>query len=195
LLPTRFAAQNKEASKLDPRFRVAGENTPFTTITVNKNFRTAAHRDAGDLSAGFSNLTVVSKDKEWEGGYLVLPQYRIAINVRPGDLLLINNHEGIHGNTEIIPPAGKKIEDMERISLVCYFREKMTELKSWEYEQHRYDFVESRRLAAKDPKFNGVTAGMWDNQEWYDYLKTHGGDKMLEKYHPQSQPSTLEAFF
>ncbi len=195
LLPSRFAAQNKEASKLDPRFRVAGENTPFTTITVNKNFRTAAHRDAGDLSAGFSNLTVVSKDREWEGGYLVLPQYRIAINVRPGDLLLINNHEGIHGNTEIVPPAGKKIEDMERISLVCYFREKMTELKSWEYEQHRYDFVESRRLAAKDPKFNGVTAGMWDNQEWYDYLKTHGGEKMLEKYHPQSQTSTLEAFF
>lgn len=193
LLPKRYAAQNKVANKLDPRFRVAGENTPFTTITVNKNFRTAAHRDAGDLSEGFSNLTVVAKEKEWEGGYLVLPEYRVAINVRPGDLLLINNHEGIHGNTEIVPPKGKTIEEMERISLVCYFREKMVQLGSWEYEKHRYDFVESRRLAANDPKFNGVSEGMWSSQEWYDYLEANGGSDMLEEYHPQQ--ATLEAFF
>lgn len=193
LMPARHAAQETYADKIDPRFRVAGKNTPFTTITVNKNFRTAAHRDAGDLTEGFSNLTVVSKEKEWEGGYLVLPEYRIAINVRPGDVLLINNHEGIHGNTEIIPPAGKTVEDMERISLVCYFRENMIDLGSWEYEQQRYNFVTSRRLASSDPKFNGVTAKMWQSEEWYDYLRTNGGEDLLDEYHPQT--STLEAFF
>lgn len=102
-----------------------GNDTPFTTVTVNKNFRTAAHRDAGDLHEGFSNLTVVAKgDQQWTGGYLVLPEFRVAINIRPGDLLLINNHAGIHGNTELLPPEGKTLADMERISLVCYFREK-----------------------------------------------------------------------
>jgi len=35
------------------------------------------------------------------GGYLIFPEYRIAVNVRPGDLLLVSNHEIIHGNTEI----------------------------------------------------------------------------------------------
>lgn len=202
LLPRRFGVQKSCADSIDPRFRVAGEDTPFTTITVNKNFRTAAHRDAGDLHEGFSNLTVVAKDKNWEGGYLVLPEFRVAVNIRPGDLLLINNHGGIHGNTELIPPEGKGLEDMERISLVCYFREKMLELGSWEYEQHRRDFVEARKNNKEHElwheRWNGVSGGMWSSQEWYDYLGSQeGGKEMLAEYHPKAfrVPTTLEDFF
>ena len=201
LLPERFDVQNNSAKKLDPRFRVAGEDTPFTTITVNKNFRTSAHRDAGDLHAGFSNLSVIAKEREWEGGYLVLPEYRVAINIRPGDLLLINNHEGIHGNTELIPPAGKTLEEMERISLVCYFREKMLDLGSWEYEYLRRSFVDDRR-SNKDhklyrPLWNGVSANMWEQTEWYDYVKKNGNEDMLRKHHPHAlkESSSLEEFF
>ena len=200
LLPNRFANQVKEADKIDSRFRVAGYHTPFTTITVNKNFRTAAHRDAGDLNKGFSNLTVVAKDKEWEGGYLVLPEYRVAINLRPGDLLLINNHDGIHGNTEMHPPEGKTIEDMERISLVCYFREKMLQLGSWEYEKARYEYVDSRRKDSTHPLWsklwNGVSPSMWNDEEWYDYLEKTLGKSTLEEYHPEAlSNNSLEEFF
>lgn len=201
LLPRRFGVQKSCADKLDPRFRVAGEDTPFTTITVNKNFRTAAHRDAGDLHEGFSNLTVVAADKNWTGGYLVLPEFRVAVDVRPGDLLLINNHAGIHGNTELHPPEGKTIEDMERISLVCYFREKMLELGSWEYEALRKQFVLDR-LNNKEhrewrPLWNGVSSGMWTSDEWYNYLRKHGGNEMVAEYHPEANliASTLEDFF
>lgn len=199
LLPERFGVQNEAAAKLDPRFRVAGEDTPFTTVTVNKNFRTSAHRDAGDLHAGFSNLSVIAKDKEWEGGYLVLPEYRVAINIRPGDLLLINNHEGIHGNTELVPPEGKALEDMERISLVCYFREKMLELGSWEYESLRRKFVYERSKDCTHPLYrplwNGVSPSMWDKNEWFSYLEKAGGKDMLDRYHPQKEVSTLDEFF
>lgn len=201
LLPERFGVQNEAAAKLDPRFRVAGEDTPFTTITVNKNFRTSAHRDAGDLHAGFSNLSVIAKDKEWEGGYLVLPEYRVAINIRPGDLLLINNHEGIHGNTELVPPSGKKVEDMERISLVCYFREKMLELGSWEYEALRRKFVETRSKDITHPLYrplwNGVSSSMWNQQEWFSFLERNGGKNFLKEYHPNAvkEISSLEDFF
>jgi hypothetical protein len=202
LLPVRWGIQNDAADRLDEKFRVAGEDTPCTTITVNKNFRTSAHRDAGDLHEGFSNLSVIAKDKEWEGGYLVLPEFRVAINIRPGDLLLINNHQGIHGNTELKPPAGKSIEDMERISLVCYFRKKMLELGSWEYEQLRYNFVEYRRKntdhALWRKLWNGVSENMWTSDEWYDYLRTEGSEDMLKKYHPESVKTTtasLEDWF
>jgi len=201
LLPERYGVQNAAANELDPRFRVAGEDTPFTTITVNKNFRTSAHRDAGDLHAGFSNLSVIAKDKEWEGGYLVLPEYRVAINIRPGDLLLINNHDGIHGNTELVPPSGKKLEDMERISLVCYFREKMLELGSWEYEALRRKFVTDRSKDKDHPNYrplwNGVSANMWATEEWYDYIRANGTTEMLEEYHPESlnETTSLESFF
>ena len=199
-VPKRFAIQNKAANILDPKFRIAGVDTPFTTITINKNFRTAAHRDAGDLNEGFSNLTVVAKDKEWKGGYLVLPEYRVAINIRPGDLLLVNNHDGIHGNTEMYPPEGKKIEDMERISLVCYFREKMIQLGSFEYEQHRKNYVEQRRLNPEHPeqriRWNGVSPSMFFLPEWYDYLTIHGSEDMVRQYHPEAfeKTSSLEAF-
>lgn len=199
LLPERFNVQNEAAARLDPRFRVAGEDTPFTTVTVNKNFRTSAHRDAGDLHAGFSNLSVIAKDKEWEGGYLVLPEYRVAINIRPGDLLLINNHDGIHGNTELVPPKGKALEDMERISLVCYFREKMLELGSWEYESIRRQFVSERSKNVTHPMhrplWNGVSPSMWSKPEWFEYLRKTGGEEMLAKYHPQDETSSLEEFF
>jgi len=199
LLPQKFSKQEHYANKLDERFRVAGKDTPFTTITVNKNFRTSAHRDAGDLSEGFSNLTVVAKEKDWDGGYLVLPEYRVAINVRPGDLLLINNHEGIHGNTQIIPKEGKTLDEMERISLVCYFREKMLELGTMEYENHRYNFVISRKNNESHPNWrplwNGVSEGMWESDEWFDYLETNGGSDMLNTYHPNNEKSSLEAFF
>lgn len=193
LLPERFKTQMGYANAIDPTFRVPG--TPFTTITVNKNFRTAAHRDAGDLTTGFSNLTVVAKDHDFAGGYLVIPEIRAAVNIRPGDLLLVNNHEYIHGNTPIVSKEGV---ELERISLVCYFREAMKDLGTREYEDLRYAYVEERRLnkqhALWRDGWNGVSHGMWIDSEWYNYIQEKGKPYMLERYHPeyQSQGSSLE---
>lgn len=194
LLPWRYGNQMEAASKIDPSYLVP--ETPFTTITVNKTFRTAAHRDAGDLDAGLSNLLVLSNNGNYSGGYLIAPEYRVAVNVRPGDLLLINNHEVIHGNTPIVTHD----DVAERISLVCYFREKMLELGSKEYEDCRYDFVEQRRLNKEHPEWrnlwNGVSPAMWESQEWYDYLESKLGVEVLHKYHPESiESNSLEGFF
>ena len=194
LLPWRFKNQMEAAKKLDPRFLVPG--TPFTTITVNKTFRTAAHYDAGDLTTGLSNLLVLSNNGNYTGGYLIAPEYRVAVNVRPGDLLLINNHEVMHGNTPIV--LGD--EEAERVSLVCYFREKMLELGSKEYEDTRYDYVESRRKNPDHPEqrplWNGVSAGMWSDKEWYDFCESKLGRVELLKYHPEAEgQQSLEEFF
>jgi hypothetical protein len=201
LMPWRYSNQMEAAKKLDPQFLVP--ETPFTTITVNKTFRTAAHFDAGDLNSGLSNLLVLSNNGNYKGGYLIAPEYRVAVNVRPGDLLLINNHEVMHGNT----PIELLDEEAERISLVCYFREKMLELGSKEYEDCRYEFVESRRLnkehaghrnedGSERHLWNGVSAGMWESQEWYDYCEKKLGAEVLLKYHPESDKSnSLESFF
>jgi len=195
LLPTRHAAQREAADKIDPAFLVP--ETVFTTITVNKTFRTAAHRDAGDFSNGLSNLLVLSNNGNFTGGYLILPEVRIAVNVRPGDLLLVNNHEYIHGNT----PIEMQDDVAERVSLVCYLREKMLELGSKEYEDHRFNYVECRRKNKEHRLqrrlWNGISEGMWDEQEWYDYLEKGGGRAMVEKYHPKAYEkiSTLEDLF
>lgn len=188
LLPWRWNNQKRAADKLDPRFLVPG--TVFTTLTVNKSFRTACHRDAGDLDDGLSNLLVLG-DGEYTGGYLVFPEYRIAVNVRPGDLLLVNNHEIIHGNTEI----KLNHENAERISLVVYFREAMLDLKSWDYEQLRKQYLEDRRSNKEHPLYrplwNGVSPGMWEEQEWYDYMKA----KNMTDPYAKEVVASLDDFF
>lgn len=188
LLPERYKNQKEKSKLIDPKFLVS--DTVFTTITVNKNFRTAAHRDAGDYTEGFSNLSVLTDgSKEYAGAYLVVPEYRAAINIRPGDLLLINNHECIHGNTPLIGDA-----DMERISIVCYFREDMLEPGSWEYEALRRQFVTERSKNKEHknwrPLWNGVSAGMWESEEWAAYLEKHN-----IKDEAGTTKSTLEDFF
>lgn len=188
-LPVRWGNQRREADKLDPRFLV--DDTVFTTLTVNHNWRTACHRDAGDLHEGFSNICGITgpEGKGWKGAEFILPEYRIAVDLQPGDMLLVNNHGGIHGNDALIG------DDNDRLTLVCYFREKMVELKSWEYEMLRKQYVEERRQN-KDHKFyrplwNGVSPGMWDEQEWFDYMKKHN---MPDPYAKEAAAS-LDAFF
>jgi hypothetical protein len=194
LLPSRWSNQKKAAGKIDPKFVVP--DTVFTTITVNKSFRTAAHRDAGDFADGLSNLLVVGSG-DYTGGYLIFPEYRIAVNVRPGDLLLVSNHEIIHGNTEIKLTR----PDAERISLVCYLRENMLDLGSFDYETTREQYVIDRRMNKEHkhhrPLWNGVSPGMWDEQEWYDYLETKLGRDTVAKYHPKAcaESSSLEDLF
>jgi hypothetical protein len=189
LIPGRWNAQNEQANLLDSRFRIA--DTVFTTLTVNHNWRTACHRDAGDLSTGFSNICGVTgpEGKGWRGGQFILPEYRIAVNLQPGDMLLVNNHEGIHGNDELIG------EDNDRMTIVAYFREKMVELKSWDYEQLRKQYVEERRGNKEHkywrPLWNGVSPSMWEEQEWYDYLKAHNMEDPYEK----EKSANLEDFF
>ena len=185
LLPQRYANQIAACAKIDPEYYIP--ETPFTTLTINKTFRTAAHLDAGDLAEGFSNLCVLTNGVGYEGGYLVLPEFRVAINIRPGDLLLIANHSGIHGNTEI-----KVEEGGERISLVCYFRENMLLLGEKVYEDCRYNFVEECRKDTGHPSWrpmwNGVYTSMWTSEAWYDFLANNLGIDYLKKYHPEAGP-------
>ena len=63
--------QNKAYSKKKIDFKI--HDTVFTTVTVNKNFRTAAHYDAGDLKEGFGNLAVLQTG-EYSGAYTVIPK-------------------------------------------------------------------------------------------------------------------------
>lgn len=96
-------------------------DTAFTTVTVNRNFQTGLHRDAGDLSDGFGNIIVLEGGDPYQGGYTVFPKYRVAMDVRTGDFAGMDVHE-FHGNTEITPSDPSR-PDYERVAIVCYCRE------------------------------------------------------------------------
>ncbi len=98
--------------------------SPFTTITVNKNFRTACHKDAGDLPGGRSCMTVMSEGN-YKGAHLVLPSFGLGVDIRMGDLIIFDPHE-FHGNTQIVKLSPKAA----RYSMVFYYRELMQFCKS-----------------------------------------------------------------
>ena len=193
LLPWRYGNQKRAADKVDQRFLIP--DTPFSTITVNRNFRTAAHYDPANMDDGFANICVFSNSDNYRGAYLVFPEIGYAVNIRPGDLLFVNNMAGLHGNTELI------LDDpnAERISIIAFFHEGMLTLGSMEYENARRKFVDHCKNDVNNPhyrpRFNGVYAGMWESKEWYDFCKAEVGEAETIKMHPEANASSLDEFF
>lgn len=129
VVPERAAAQQAEADRTDPAWVVPG--TPFSTITVNNTYPTGVHTDKGDLDAGFSTIACLRRSP-YIGGHLVFPEYRVAVDMHHGDLILMDAHQ-YHGNTALVCGCGREPNGWcetcgaERISVVSYFRSKITE--------------------------------------------------------------------
>lgn len=138
-----YKAYHHQKTRADkqPNYRI--DNTAFSTITMNRNFRTALHKDSGDYG-GFAVLSVLEHGK-YNGGLYMIPAYGIGINLRQNDILVANVHE-YHANTELwttkeqdeynasIPLEFKKDTRVgtigldlpfSRISFVSYLREKL----------------------------------------------------------------------
>lgn len=221
VLPGRWKGQYEAGKELKGRRPDGGSDwligdSVYTTVTINKHFRTACHRDVGDLCddgtqdnpKGFSNLTVTSNGKAFDGFYLCFPEYRIAVNIQPGDLIIMDAHQ-IHGNVPMITSE----EGIERLSLVMYFREKMIKCDEKKLEDARRRFIYScrdsnirewnefrAREAAraksaapggekddreKPPElregWNGISP-KWDTSpEWVEYLRNNGFPEEAKK--------------
>lgn len=117
LMPVEYRAQRKIADSTSKDFKING--TSFTTVTVNKNYRTAIHKDSGDFKQGFGNL-VALRHGEFDGCYLTLPRWGVGFDLHNSDLLLMDVHQW-HGNTPMTPLT----PDAVRLSLVMYYRENM----------------------------------------------------------------------
>ena len=112
--PEQYKKQKEFIKDIDEEFMIG--NTIFTTVTINYNFRTATHKDTGNLEDAYSVFTVCEQG-EWKGCYLGYPQYGICLNVREGDFVLMNPHLH-HSNTEFKDTG----EDFSRKSFVMYAR-------------------------------------------------------------------------
>jgi len=142
LIPKNHKIQYQRA-QLTPKFVIP--NTAYSTATINYSWRTALHRDKGDLQEGYGNLVVIEdpyNKNTYNGSYIGFPQYGVAADVRTGDFLAMDVHEW-HSNTEF-KPRNKKIDTMDgkfkekdiingwhynRMSMVMYLREKMIKCK------------------------------------------------------------------
>jgi len=152
LTPEAHAKQLKRARD-NKAFQI--DDTAFSSVTVNRNFRTALHKDAGDYTEGFGNLSVLEYG-DYSGGYTLFPRFGIGFNIRTGDFIAMNVHEW-HCNTDMYEtPAQKKYnaqlpqifvnnkttgtfgqdKPYTRISFVCYLREKLLNCKVSETKKY-----------------------------------------------------------
>lgn len=134
-VPDRYAAQMRYVKETDPAWVIPG--TPYTTVTVNNSYPTGVHQDAGDLDEGFSCLAVARRGN-YTGGRLTFPEFRIAVDLQDGDLMMMDAHQW-HGNTKMRCECGNVLGDSEgsrgtrpcltcgaeRVSVVLYYRTKM----------------------------------------------------------------------
>ena len=126
--PEVFAKHKEVVDKTSKDFVIT--DTVFTTVTINKNFQTAYHKDAGDLECAMGNLAVLSAGS-YEGGYTVMPRWDVAFDLSSGDVCFFDVHE-VHGNT-----AMTSTKPFERISLVAYYRKNMVHCGSISDELYR----------------------------------------------------------
>ncbi|KPA77140.1 putative J-binding protein [Leptomonas pyrrhocoris] len=102
-----------QKAAIPTQYQLSG--TVFSTVTVNRDFRTAVHTDKGDFRSGLGVLAVING--EFEGCHLAIKKIHKAFRLQMGDVLLFNTALE-HGNTEVEnPEAGWK-----RTSIVCYLR-------------------------------------------------------------------------
>jgi hypothetical protein len=113
----KYEKQKAAYDKTNPDFKIPG--TVFSTLTINKNFRTACHKDAGNLD-GTLNVMTVMREGKFAGAHIVLPDFRVAAELDTGDCIVFDAHE-FHGNTPLVQIT----EKFTRCSVVFYYRENM----------------------------------------------------------------------
>lgn len=144
----RYAAQMDYVRQTPPDWIIPG--TPYTTITINNSYPTGVHTDRGDLDAGFSCLGVARRG-EFTGGFLTFPEYRVAVDMQDGDMLLMDAHQW-HGNTKMVCACGEVVDGpcrtcgAERISVVAYYRTEMKACDSLPAERQKAAEAHEKRV-------------------------------------------------
>ena len=163
----------------DERYTLMGTNT-FSTITINYNFPTYYHYDGKNNPRGVAVLTALTNEsydgEKFDGSYFVLPELRLAFDIRKGDFFCGDNCNLMHGQCEQI----NKVDDAENIIFVFYARDGMAKLDDYRSECCRKEFIAYSQANYADRyqkndagKFSGVFPSMWVSDEWDEYLTQH----------------------
>jgi len=193
LIPAAHAKQLAVAKK-HPMYRIDG--TAFSTVTVNLNFRTALHKDAGDYKDGFGNLSVIEWGK-YHGAITMFPRFRVGFDVRSGDFLAMDVHEW-HTNSPLVetkedreynkilpdvrtrdPDTGVVGSDKlcQRLTFVCYFREKLVNCEEAKtrayYKREGFDLAEETKKARQASIANLPIPGYTGTLEEAEYAMEH----------------------
>jgi hypothetical protein len=116
--PDAHAFQKMMADRTRPEYLLPG--TTITTVTINRNWPTSYHLDAGDLPGGRGVLTALRGGK-YTGGHFTVVEYGIGVDLGTQDILIADSHNLWHGNTALVGEPGT----YERLAVILYYRQNM----------------------------------------------------------------------
>lgn len=102
--------QRRVIDAMDPwQWTYTIRNTIFSTVELNKSCIFKAHEDGNNVDGTCVCITTLG---DFVGGRLVLPRYGYSAELRPKDVLIVDNNHELHGN--LGPLVG------ERYSIVAF---------------------------------------------------------------------------
>jgi hypothetical protein len=108
---------------------------------VNKNNQLKYHFDSGNFKGVLSNMVVLKKDVA--GGYLIIPELDIALEVADNTLTIFNGQEILHGVSTI----EYENDHAYRYSVVYYSLEQM-----WKCEPINDEIARIRKVKTQREK-------------------------------------------
>ena len=152
-LPELYEYDLAKAKELvDDDYRLM--DTPYTTANINVNHAIKYHKDNGNIKGSFSNVLILKEN--CNGGELVLPEYRIALEQSDGALCIFKGQEEIHGVMPIKPYK----EEFYRASIVYYTLAQLQHCYPYKEEVSRLNIKKRERAVKRmnniDPRDNGT---------------------------------------
>lgn len=105
--------------------------TPFTSGIINKDSSLTYHVDDRNLKGTISAMLVLTEGMR--GGNLVLPEYKMTIELNDGDIVMFNGGNIVHG----VSPMQAYLEKAFRYSIVFYTLAGMHECLGLDDEKRR----------------------------------------------------------
>tara|TARA_R110001599_G_scaffold326495_1_gene539095 strand:- start:19 stop:852 length:834 start_codon:yes stop_codon:yes gene_type:complete len=123
-------------------------DTPYTTANINVNHAIKYHKDSGNIKGSFSNVLILKE--HCNGGELVLPEYRIALEQSDGALCIFKGQEEIHG----VMPLKPYKENFYRASVVYYTLAQLKHCYPYKDEVTRLNIKKRERAVKRKNKID-----------------------------------------
>lgn len=146
--PELFEEHQKQVERVLPEYQMAG--SVFTSGIINKNNPLPYHFDAGNFRNVWSNM--LGFKEHIDGGYLSLPEYDVAFEIKHNSLFMFDGQSLLHGVT----PIRQLDPDLSyRFTIVFYSLRGMWNCKPLNDEiaaarQRRTERERKRRKAAEE---------------------------------------------
>ena len=150
---------HKEKVKNEVKDDWVMEGTPFTSGIINKNNRLNYHFDSGNFRDVLSNMIVFKKGTS--EGYLIIPEFDIALEVSDKSLTIFNGQDILHGVSDII----YDVPDGYRYSIVYYSLQQF-----WKCETITDELIQARKMKTQKEILRNDPEHMAKLQIEYDKL-------------------------